>query len=98
METTYSALIAQRNEIDAKLSQIQLAEKQEAIAEIKKLIALHKISATDLHPLRRSKDRRYTPVLPKFKDPASGSTWSGRGKTPRWLVGKNKELYRLNSV
>ncbi len=95
MENSYSDLIAQRNEIDAKLSQIQLAEKQKAIAEIKNLIAVHRISATDLHPLRRNKDRRYAPVQPKFKDPASGNTWSGRGKTPRWLTGKDKEHFRL---
>lgn len=25
-------------------------------------------------------------VPPKYRDPASGKTWSGRGRTPRWLV------------
>ncbi len=24
-------------------------------------------------------------VEPKYRDPASGSTWSGRGRMPRWL-------------
>lgn len=26
------------------------------------------------------------PVAPKYRHPASGDTWSGRGKAPRWLV------------
>ena len=24
-------------------------------------------------------------VSPKYRDPTSGSTWSGRGKVPRWM-------------
>src|SRR3569832_1538444 len=24
-------------------------------------------------------------VLPKYRDPSSGSTWTGRGKVPRWM-------------
>ncbi len=26
------------------------------------------------------------PLPPKYRDPASGRTWSGRGRTPGWLV------------
>ncbi len=29
-------------------------------------------------------------VAPKYKDPHSGATWSGRGLTPKWLVEKEK--------
>ena len=29
-------------------------------------------------------------VAPKFKDPQSGATWSGRGLTPKWLAEKEK--------
>ncbi len=25
-------------------------------------------------------------VAPKYLDPATGNTWTGRGKTPRWIV------------
>ncbi len=30
-------------------------------------------------------DRRGT-VAPKYRDPATGSTWSGRGRMPLWLA------------
>ena len=29
-------------------------------------------------------------VAPKYKDPQSGATWSGRGLSPRWLAEKEK--------
>jgi DNA-binding protein H-NS len=25
------------------------------------------------------------PAAPKYRDPVSGATWSGRGKVPRWM-------------
>ena len=26
------------------------------------------------------------PVIPKYRDPNTGSTWTGRGKPPRWIT------------
>ena len=26
------------------------------------------------------------PVAPKYRDPESGATWSGRGRAPRWIT------------
>jgi DNA-binding protein H-NS len=26
-------------------------------------------------------------VAPKYRDPLTGATWSGRGKTPNWING-----------
>ena len=28
---------------------------------------------------------RGMPASPKYRDPVSGTTWSGRGKVPRWM-------------
>ena len=28
---------------------------------------------------------RGMPAAPKYRDPVSGATWSGRGKLPRWM-------------
>src|SRR5689334_13860228 len=30
--------------------------------------------------------RKYHRVLPKYRNPQTSETWSGRGKQPRWLV------------
>lgn len=40
------------------------------------------------------------PVAPKFRNAKTGETWSGRGRTPRWLAaleaqGKSREDYRV---
>lgn len=33
----------------------------------------------------RSSGRSRGSVAPKYRDPASGATWTGRGKQPRWV-------------
>jgi DNA-binding protein H-NS len=30
--------------------------------------------------------RKYPRVVPKYRNPQTSETWSGRGKQPRWLV------------
>jgi DNA-binding protein H-NS len=45
--------------------------------------------------------RRYPAVLPKYRNPQTSETWSGRGKRPRWLVaamrsGSKIEEFRIN--
>jgi len=34
--------------------------------------------------------RKYPRVLPKYRNPQTSETWSGRGKHPRWLVAAMK--------
>jgi len=73
--------------------QAEEARKQElaaVIAEIKAKIAEHHLSAADLGfhgragSAARARDGRGN-AAPKYRDPASGATWSGRGRKPRWL-------------
>jgi len=40
-------------------------------------------------------------VAPKYLDPETGNTWTGRGKPPRWLsdaeqAGKNRDAFLIN--
>ncbi|MFM2065961.1 MAG: hypothetical protein RLZZ584_870 [Pseudomonadota bacterium] len=74
-------------EIEAQLA----AQRSAAIAEIKRLMAEHGLAVADLGssggkgkkdsaaPVKESK------VAAKYRDPATGSTWSGRGLKPKWL-------------
>ena len=45
--------------------------------------------------------RKYPRVLPKYCNPQTSETWSGRGKRPRWLVaamksGRKIEEFRIS--
>jgi len=39
--------------------------------------------------------RKYPRVLPKYRNPQTSETWSGRGKRPRWLVAAVKSGHKI---
>ena len=38
--------------------------------------------------------RKGTKAKPKYRDPATGTTWSGRGKEPAWIKGQGSSPVR----
>jgi DNA-binding protein H-NS len=34
-------------------------------------------------------------VAAKFRNPETGATWSGRGREPTWIKGKNREEFKI---
>lgn len=34
-------------------------------------------------------------VAPKYRDPVTGQTWTGRGKPPAWIAGKDREQFLI---
>ena len=76
-----------------------MAIKRNAIAALSlsaaALVGLHNLSTEDLMLQPRRTRVQRQPVAPKFRDPVSGATWTGRGRAPRWLEGKDKEAYRI---
>jgi DNA-binding protein H-NS len=45
---------------------------------------------------RKTKNRRTRKVAPKYRNPKTGETWSGRGRPARWLVAAEKEGRKRN--
>lgn len=100
MSTNYTDLLAQKAalerqaaELEKQLSQARKEERSGVIAQIKTLMAEHGLTAADLEGKVRSaggpKEKSSTAgrtVAPKYRDPASGSTWTGRGLKPKWLT------------
>jgi DNA-binding protein H-NS len=89
--------------ISAILSTRIQAEKHELE---KRLAVLNRgndaISQSGAWPLQNGKARRkYPRVLPKYRNPQTSETWSGRGKRPLWLVaamksGRKIEEFRIS--
>src|SRR4051795_7832340 len=42
--------------------------------------------------------RKYPRVLPKYRNPQTSETWSGRGKQPRWLVAAIKTGHPIEGI
>ncbi|WP_441295522.1 H-NS histone family protein [Massilia brevitalea] len=57
----------------------------------------HKLSPSDFaEPNKKAKQsEKKGMVQAKYRDPDSGATWTGRGRAPRWLNGRDKEKFLI---
>ena len=82
-------LIAQRAALDKQIAEAQRESRENAIAQVKALMAEHGLTAGDVSA-RPSKaggpsSRSGAKVPAKYRNTATGETWSGRGLRPNWL-------------
>lgn len=96
--TQLDQLIAQREALDKQIQATRNAERQGAIAQIRSLMAQFEISSSELGGAatgRKKSSRAGVRVAPKYRDPATGKTWTGRGVQPKWLEGKDRSQYLI---
>jgi DNA-binding protein H-NS len=92
--TGYRALLAQREALEKQIEEIRNAERGDAIEWIREQIALFDVKSEDLEPrASRGPRKQSAPVAAKYRDPASGATWSGRGKPPRWIANQDRDKF-----
>lgn len=84
-------LAAERDRIDAELKARKQAEQNAVIDQIKTVMTSYDITLQQLVDAMGGlkTTRKGTKAKIKYRDPASGATWSGRGKAPDWIKGKD---------
>lgn len=87
--TSYAAIKQQIAKLEAQASALRNQEAAKVIASIRQHIVDFELSPEDIFPslrLATSKTKKPTkPREPKYKDPKTGATWTGRGKPPAWM-------------
>ncbi|MEX3956094.1 H-NS family nucleoid-associated regulatory protein [Trinickia sp. EG282A] len=98
----YAELKAQIAKLQAQADEVRRAELADVIADIQQKIAEFGLSARDLgfaEAPRRGRPRKGSaqkaPLPAKYRDPKTGATWSGRGRVPGWMQGKNRDRYLI---
>lgn len=97
---TYKAVMAQIEKLKHKAEQIRQAEIKGVVDRIRDAMAHYGLTAEDLRLSGKGTARKAVkkaakkqaklaanPGEPKYRDPATGKTWTGRGKPPNWIVG-----------
>lgn len=86
---SYEELKSQIAKLESLAEQARQQELGNAKAQIRELMAKYKLSPNDLAENPKQAKREGKRVAPKYKDPESGKTWTGRGRRPAWAEGKN---------
>ena len=96
--TTYAEYVEQIAKLQSLAEVARQNEINDAITKIKDLMQAHGVSIEDLSSGSRAKPAKAkvtATVAAQFKNPETGETWTGRGRAPRWLDGKDKEQFRI---
>lgn len=96
--TSYQDLLAQRatlekqtQELEKAISSAKRAERAGVIAQIKSLMSEHDLTVDDLggksagRPSKEKSAGTGRKVAPKYRNAATGESWTGRGLKPKWL-------------
>lgn len=99
--------LAEQKQLEKEIEQLRTQQRKEAISNIKADIKRFDLKPEELFPsekpghkrkaktARKGRRKAASPVSPKYRDPETGKTWSGRGREPVWLRGKNRDDYLI---
>ncbi|MBD9530865.1 H-NS histone family protein [Comamonas sp. CMM01] len=92
--SSYKALLQQREQLEQQIQQARKAELSEAVAKVRALVTEYDLTQEDVFPSSKPKATRQA-VAPKYRDPATGATWTGRGKPPLWIADKDRAQFEI---
>lgn len=87
---TYAQLVEQAQALMRQAEEVRLTERKAAIEKIKAImedagLTVEDLSSRKLGGSRGSAASTGSKVSPKYRNPATGETWTGRGKRPKWV-------------
>lgn len=86
----------EREELEAKIQEARTRHLEGVVKEIQAKIAQFGLMPSDVFPgFNFSRKRKESTAAPKYRDPASGATWTGRGKAPAWIGDKDREQFAI---
>ena len=96
--TSYAEYVEQIAKLQSLAEAARKDELSGAIQKIKDLMQQYGITVDDLSSGTRAKPAKPKGTVPaQFKNPETGETWTGRGRAPRWLDGKDREQFRIEN-
>lgn len=94
--TSYTDLLAKKAALDAQIATAQAEAKAKAVTEARALIQEHGLTAADVFPAPGK--AKGSVGAPKYRDPATSATWTGRGKPPNWINGKDRAPFLISAA
>jgi len=90
--TSLQELLAQKEALEQQIAQLKKAERADALQNARHLVETYDLTADELFGRQKSSGKI---VAVKYRNPETGETWTGRGRAPRWLDGKNRDDFAV---
>jgi DNA-binding protein H-NS len=86
-------LLKQKADLEAQIEALKKEHQADAIKQCKEIIASHDLTADQLFGKKVKQEK--PAGIPKYTDPATGKTWTGRGRQPNWF--KTNDMQALSN-
>ena len=93
--STYKSLLQQKVELDAKIAEARKHELAQAVTQARELVKQYGLTADDVFGGKKVSTSARGTVAPKYRDPATGATWTGRGKPPKWIADQDRAAFAI---
>ncbi|KLU24883.1 hypothetical protein EOS_17745 [Caballeronia mineralivorans PML1(12)] len=93
---TYQELLVQKNELEQRIAEKREEEILLVIAGIREQIAAYGFTFRDLFERHEARDVTRVWHAPRYRDPKSGETWSGRGRPPAWFDKRTRDIFAVS--
>ncbi|MDP2005049.1 MAG: H-NS histone family protein [Rubrivivax sp.] len=84
---TLSDLMAQKAALEKQIADFQREQRGQAIEKVKALMGEYGLTLADIGSRPAAAPKKASAkVAPKYRNPATGDTWTGRGLKPKWMT------------
>jgi len=91
---TYKEIQAKIEDLQRQAAEQRQNEMSSALQRIREMMQEYGISVNDLLASSKKGSAKKSGAV-QFRNAETGDTWSGRGRMPNWLSGKDKEQFRV---
>lgn len=92
----YNALTQQIRTLQARADDLRALAIQRAAEIARAIMEQAGLTVADFVQEKRPRAQvDHKPPKPKYRDPASGKTWSGYGPAPAWIKGQDRARFRI---
>lgn len=89
-------LLAKKAQLELEIQEARRGEAAGALDDVRQQVQIYGFTPDDVFGKPSTKVTR-APSTQLFRNPANGNTWTGRGRRPDWLKGKDIEQFRILS-
>ncbi len=97
----YADVVAQIEALQAEADALRAAEIEAVLAEVREKVAAYGLTVEQVFGGKRGRTAaraQRASSVPKYRDPKTGATWSGRGRAPTWIAGaKNRDRFLIEA-
>lgn len=90
----YAELLRQREMLEQQIAAMREAEVAGVVRHLRVLIEEFGLTQEEIFPLAKPKHEKHQGE-PKYRDPVSGRTWTGRGRLPDWIKGQDRKKFEI---